>query len=682
MSFADDILDGLNEQQIEAVTAVPGPLLVTAGAGSGKTSVLIRRISYLIHEYDIPCYSIMAVTFTNKAAREMKNRIASLLTPELVPRRIGTFHSQANRFLRQYHEQASLPRDFTIMDMDDQKMVIKRLAQDKGFDYRAENWLKDIQNFINSSKENQLRSHDIDPNRIPRKFSRHNVNEFIEFYELYESECQSSTQLDFTELLLRSVEVMRNNELVRSEVQEKCRHLLIDEFQDTNPMQLEWLMLHCEKHKNVTAVGDEDQSIYGWRGAVPHSMMDFAKYFRNTKIIRLERNYRSSQTILDAANALIKNNKNRFDKDLWTDKQSKEFIVRFDARTCEDEAQYVGRQIQQMNRIDQLPYSSFAVLYRTNAQSRLFEEVFSYLRLPFRIYGGLRFYSRAEIKHVLSFLRLLVDRHANDAFRRIINVPPRSIGKQLIEKIERAAADQNLSLWDSTCLLAEDAAQTTRSRNALNSFIDLINDLGECVEYLSLSQIVDETIQRTALRDYYESRGVSELARVENLDEMINAAVNFMERSDGMSDEDTDGANIVFNYLDEVTIDAGDKHERDVDAVQVMTIHSAKGLEFPVVFLTGMDEQLLPHANAVRFQNYDSSALEEERRLCYVGMTRAEDSLIVTRAEKRRVFGQMTAFRPSRFIKEIPACHMKQSRPATGGYSSSAGNIRHYRSRH
>ncbi len=663
MSSATAILKGLNEQQIQAVTAPPGPLLVTAGAGSGKTAVLMHRIAYLIDEYQVLPSRIMAVTFTNKAAREMKDRIGNILMPEDVPSRIGTFHSQAYRFLRRYHAEASLPSSFTIMDMDDQKSLMRRLAAENDFDYQHDNWLKDAQNFINNSKENRQRASAVDASEGTGRYRRHDLNEFVEFYMIYESACQDNGWVDFTELLLRSVEVLHHNELVRQKVQDHTEHLLIDEFQDTNSLQLDWLLAHCEQHGNVMAVGDEDQSIYGWRGAVPHSMMEFADNFRNTEIIRLERNYRSTQIILQAANALIKNNQNRYDKNLWTDKRSESEKIRlYDAQTGEREAQYVASEIERFRSVHDLPYSAFAVLYRTNAQSRLFEEVFSHKRLPFRIFGGQRFYSRAEIKHVLAYLRLLAEPRADDACRRIMNLPPRGIGNKMIETVESAAAAQGLSLWDAICQLAEDSSSSTRVRNALGSFVGLIRRLKDDVEILPLPQIVRQVIEGTALREYYENMGVAETARVENLEEMVNAAANYMERygADRGAAAPVSKNQIILDYLDEVTIDAGDKHEKDADAIWVMTLHSSKGLEFPVVFLTGMDDGLLPHQNAIQSSRYKPEAIEEERRLCYVGMTRAEDALIVTRAQYRRIFGQMERYPPSRFFKEIPPQYLKR----------------------
>ncbi len=663
MPSATEILKGLNEQQIQAVTAPPGPLLVTAGAGSGKTAVLMHRIAYLIDEYQVRPSRIMAVTFTNKAAREMKDRIGNILMPEDVPSRIGTFHSQAYRFLRRYHVEASLPSGFTIMDMDDQKSLMRRLAAENDFDYQQNNWLKNAQNFINNSKENRLRAGAIDTSEVSGRYRRHNFDELVEFYLIYESACQDNGWVDFTELLLRSVEVLHNNELVRQKVQDQTEHLLIDEFQDTNSLQLDWLLAHCEHHGNVMAVGDEDQSIYGWRGAVPHSMMDFAKNFRNTEIIRLERNYRSTQIILQAANALIKNNQNRYDKNLWTDKRSEsQKICLYDAQTGEREAQYVAGEIEKFRTAHNLPYSAFAVLYRTNAQSRLFEEVFSHKRLPFRIFGGQRFYSRAEIKHVLAYLRLLVEPRADDACRRIMNLPPRGIGNKMMQTIESAAAAQGLSIWDAICRLAEDAAASARVRSALGGFVELVEQLKESAQILPLPQIVREVIEATALREYYENMGIAETARVENLDEMVNAAANYMERyaEDYGTAAACAGRQIIFDYLDEVTIDAGDKHEKDADAIWVMTLHSSKGLEFPVVFLTGMDDGLLPHLNAIQSSRFKPEAIEEERRLCYVGMTRAEDALIVTRAQRRRIFGQMERYAPSRFFKEIPPRYLER----------------------
>ncbi len=667
MSTSKDILKTLNERQKEAVIAPPGPLLITAGAGSGKTAVLVRRIAWLIESEGVAKHNIIAVTFTNKAAREMRERVIDLLGEGLAPRRIGTFHGLSNRFLRKYHLDAGLSANFTILDSDDQYSLIKHIVNE----YVDENpeiqelvdrsWVRGLQFFINDCKERKKRSYAITREDAVSRSSRKNYIEYAQLYEIYEQRCESRNLLDFTELLFRTIEVLDRNEIVRSEVQDNCHHLLVDEFQDSNALQLEWVQQLAGKYRNVTVVGDEDQSIYGWRGAVPDNMMTFAELFPNTKIVQLEQNYRSTSTILAAANAVIDKNPNRFKKKLWTSRKSSEPILRYDAYNGEEEALFVAETIAKMHRND-LTYSDFAVLYRTNAQSRNFEEAFGAMDVPFKIYGGTRFYARLEIKHILAYLRLIIDPLADEAFRRIINVPARNIGARALEVIENHAVNEACSLWDAACDIADDENQSGRIRGPLKNFIDMIELLEQASESMTFPELISEVIKQTKLREYYMERPSGpELTRIENLDELINAAVNFSERYP-VSADDPVNHEIIRHYLDDVTIDAGDTHDDDEDAVQVMTLHTAKGLEFPVVFLVGMDENLLPHFNAIRSSRFDlkDDQLEEERRLCYVGMTRAEKTLILTRARVRLSYGERTSYFPSRYFKEIPSKYISQ----------------------
>ena len=650
MTDVTDILKDLNERQREAVVAPPGPLLITAGAGSGKTAVLVRRIAWLIEATGVSRHRIMAVTFTNKAAREMRSRVESLLGDQSAPSKIGTFHGLSNIFLRVHHQEAGLSRDFTIVDADDQKSFISRLVRDHQLpigDLSA----RGFQHYINKCKEQQIRAANANP-------SNHREEIYAEVYRLYEHECNLRGLVDFTELLLRTLEVMQRNEIVRDANQERYLHVLVDEFQDTNALQLEWLKMFFAKFRNVTAVGDEDQSIYGWRGAVAENMLDFEKLFSNAKLIRLEQNYRSSQPILNAANAVISNNRNRYEKKLWTEQKGGHLIKLFSAEDFEAEAAFIADTVEQFES-SKFSYSNFAVLYRTNAQSRVFEVEFSSRGIPFRLYGGVRFYSRLEIKHILAYLRLLADPHNNDAFERIVNNPPRGIGDGTLRKVEEVARNREISNWDATLEIIYDTSSQSRMVAPLRRFIEMMDGLRNECQGISLYAIIDRTIKVTKLREYYMVRNTDiDMARVENLDEMLNAGANFIRNK-----EIDDNENAIVPFLDEVTLDAGDTHDGNLDAVQMMTLHLAKGLEFPVVFLTGLDENLLPHANAIYnrsgYPSSEPNPLEEERRLCYVGMTRAQQQLYLTRADRRLLHGQWQRYRPSRFVAEIPGDYVE-----------------------
>ena len=661
MTDVTHILEGLNEQQREAVVAPLGPLLITAGAGSGKTTVLTRRIAWLIEATGVSRHRIIAVTFTNKAAREMKSRVESLLGANSAPYQIATFHGFSNRFLRLYHEAAGLPRAFTILDQDDQKSFINRLMNDSQLNVKSKS-AKDVQNYINKKKEQQVRATQID---MSDDFFD---STFGPIYQLYEQECNARGLVDFAEILLRTVEVMKRNELVRNEVRERYEHVLVDEFQDTNAIQIDWLKLFCSHSNYITAVGDEDQSIYGWRGAVSKNMMDFKLIFPNTKVVRLEQNYRSTQTILSAANAVISRNKDRFEKNLWTDREGGERIKFLSAFDYREESLFVAKKIMEFQESG-MPYSDISILYRTHAQSRIFENTLSSYRIPFRIYGGLRFFSRMEIKHALAYMRLVVDPDNNPAFERIINVPPRGIGEVARSRIAEVARSHNISHMEATKMIVQDSTEPKRIRTPLEIFLQLIDDMRADCSRLSLSGIIKSVNQFSGLRDHYVSRDTElDKPRVENLDELVNSGENFIRTlmDEGIStDSVSDGIEAIAPFLDSVTLDAGDTYDDETSTVQLMTLHQAKGLEFPVVFLVGMDEKLLPHANSMnlfgstRFQVADG--IEEERRLCYVGMTRAQDHLYLTRAHVRLVLGVETDCVRSRFLKEIPTEYLQQA---------------------
>ncbi len=656
MTDVTHILEGLNEHQREAVVAPPGPLLITAGAGSGKTAALTRRIAWLIEANRVSRHQIIAVTFTNKAAREMKSRVEGLLGTNTAPTHISTFHGFSNRFLRFNNEAAGLPKNFTILDANDQKSLIGRLIRDNQISMNNMN-ARDAQIFINNQKEKKIRAAHVNQ----RNFRDEKLGMV---YSLYEKECDRQGLVDFTELLLRTVEVMQRNELVRDEMHARFEHVLVDEFQDTNALQIDWLKLFGGHTNYVTAVGDEDQSIYGWRGAVAKNMLDFEKLFPNTKLIRLEQNYRSTQTILSAANAVISRNPDRFEKTLWTERGGGSHIKLYQALDGDEEAHFVAEQIHGLYSKMNIPYSRIAILYRTNAQSRIFERVFASHGIPYRVYGGSPFYLRSEVKDVLAFLRLIVDTDANEAFIRVVNVPPRGIGAAAQSKIIELARITSTSYWDAAKTIIADTAEQRRVREPLKRFIELMEGIRVDCANMTLSDIIALVIKRTQIRDYYVSRDTEiDKARVENLDELINAGADFIRtrQSDDPTAPISDDQSAIPTYLDEVTLDAGDRHDEGEGAVQLMTLHAAKGLEFPAVFLTGLDEMVLPHANSVNSfaRTYGEDPIEEERRLCYVGMTRAEDQLYITRAKFRLLQGERAYYKPSRFLKEIPGEFMQ-----------------------
>ncbi len=635
-------LAGLNPRQREAVTAPDGPVLVTAGAGSGKTAVLVNRIAWLIGVKKVPANRIVAVTFTNKAAREMKQRVRAMLQDEPMTPVVGTFHGLCNRFLRTRHMEAGLDANFNIMDQDDQKAFITTLI--KKLNLRI-NELKPqaIQAYINRCKESKLRAGE---NEI---FSeKYALMDSI--YAHYEKECEEQGRVDFTELILRTVEVMERNVTVRNHIQERYLHVLIDEFQDTNELQYQWMELFGGKYNNITAVGDEDQSIYSWRGALAGNLKRFENSYDDSLVIRLEQNYRSTKNILDAANSLIKNNSNRFEKKLWTGKKGGSRIRYFNASESNSEAYFVAEQIRQLENSGR-PLSQFAVLYRTNAQSRNFEEIFGAQGIPFRVYGGVRFYHRREVKEVLRYLQLVANLNANSALLGAINVPKRGIGDATVRDIANRASEHNISYWDATVELAEQGSKWEK----MQSFVDVILELRGLNETYSLSEMIGLTIDLSGLRSYYEKHvNPSERDRIVNLDELINAGSAFQSLK-----ESPISCEILGEYLDSVALDPGDTHHDEIeDKVQLMTLHSAKGLEFPVVFLTGLDESILPHFfstnSAFGGGEIRQDAIEEERRLCYVGMTRAEEILYLTRASSRMVRGSWEQFRRSRFFNEIP----------------------------
>ncbi len=636
------ILDPLNDAQREAVASDPANLLVLAGAGSGKTRVLIHRIAWYIQTNQASPRSILAVTFTNKAAGEMRGRLEKLLGHSVGAMWVGTFHGIAHRLLRAHWQDAKLSQHFQIMDSDDQYRMIRRLLRAMELDEKK--WpAREIQWFINGKKDEGLRPKDL-----------HSEDDFheeqmIHVYQSYEEACAQSGLVDFAELLLRTYELFRDNENLRRHYQERFRHVLVDEFQDTNTIQYKWLKQLRSDQGSMFVVGDDDQSIYSWRGAQVENMQRFQKEFRDAELIRLEQNYRSTATILAAANTLIANNSGRIGKDLWTDGEDGEPIPIYTAYNEQEEARFIIEQIMDWHEQGHR-YDEAAVLYRTSAQSRVFEDHLRRHGIPYRVHGGFRFYERAEIKDALAYLRLAVFKHDDTAFERIINTPTRGIGNRSVEAVRSQARRDNVSLWQAMIDIVQHKTLNGRALNAFQGFIDLIETMALEIEGVELHEVLDAIIKRSGLIEHYkkDTSGKAE-DRIENLEELVTAAQEFEAPQ---TEDDEPQLDPLSEFLAHAALEAGEG-QADVyeDSLQLMTLHAAKGLEYPLVFLTGMEEGLFPHQ---RSRN-DIDQLEEERRLCYVGMTRAMQKLVLTHAEVRRIHGQETYPQPSRFIREIPA---------------------------
>ncbi|HEY9110641.1 MAG TPA: DNA helicase II [Rhodanobacteraceae bacterium] len=643
------LLDSLNAAQREAVAAPPGHYLVLAGAGSGKTRVLTHRIGWLIEAEGAPPWSILAVTFTNKAAGEMRGRLANLLPHGMRGLTVGTFHGIAHRLLRQHWREAQLPESFQILDADDQQRLVKRVAAGLGVDEaryppRQACWQ------INAWKDDGKRPEGIEPGDHPV------ARTYLQIYEAYEQACRRAGLVDFAELLLRAHELVRDNDALRAHYQERWRHLLIDEFQDTNALQYAWIRLLAGRTGKVFAVGDDDQSIYGWRGAKVENMRAFLRDFADAKTLRLEQNYRSTATILEAANAVIAQNPSRLGKKLWTAGDKGEAIALYAAYNEQDEARFVIERIREY--LDGGGNASdVAVLYRSNAQSRNFEEQLHQHDIAYRVYGGQRYFERAEVKDALAYLRLAANRGDDASFERALATPPHGVGERSVELLRRRARADDSSLWEASSAELTGNALTSRAKNALRGFMALVDGLAKHSDDITLAEQVDRAITQSGLRDYYErdSRGNAE-ARVENLDELVNVASRF-ERTP----EDIE-ANLseLAAFLAHAALEAGEgQGEAGSDCVQLMTLHSAKGLEFPIVFLVGLEDGLFPTQRSVE----DPARLEEERRLAYVGITRARERLVLCYAESRRQYGSETLSRPSRFLDELPAHLLTEVRP-------------------
>ena len=638
------ILSALNDAQRQAVAATPGPLLVLAGAGSGKTRVLTHRIAWLVEALQVRPSSILAVTFTNKAAQEMRARIAELLQVPVGGMWIGTFHGLCHRLLRLHFEDAGLPQEFEIIDSDDQYRLVRRVLREAGID-EAHYPPRSVQWTINAYKDEGCRASDIPQSDDPRERNLQRA------YAAYQAICQRGGLVDFAELLLRTLELFRNNQVVRESWQRRFAHVLVDEFQDTNNIQYRWLRLLSEGHKNIFAVGDDDQSIYGWRGARVENLLNFERDFGGATVLRLEQNYRSSGTILNAANAVISHNSGRMGKELWTDRGDGAPIRLYAASNELDEARFVVDEIRHWAD-DANPLSSVAILYRSNAQSRVFEEKLLYAGLPYRVYGGMRFFERAEIKDALAYLRLLNHRDSDVAFARVVNLPSRGIGAKSLEAVRERAQAGQISLWQAAAQIIAGGGLPARARSALHGFCQLIERLAESTANLELGEMTEHVLNHSGLLEYYGTeRGERAEGRVENLKELVTATENF---SPELGVEDADGVEMepLAQFLAHAALEAGEEQAvASDDCVQLMSLHSAKGLEFPLVFLCGMEEGLFPHQRSL---DEESGRLEEERRLCYVGMTRAMRQLVICYAEVRRLYGRENYARCSRFVDEIP----------------------------
>ncbi|MCL1038375.1 DNA helicase II [Shewanella submarina] len=640
------LLDGLNDKQREAVAAPQSSMLVLAGAGSGKTRVLTHRIAWLMQVENQSPYSILAVTFTNKAAAEMRERVEKTVGGNVGRMWIGTFHGLAHRLLRTHYQDANLPQSFQIIDSDDQLRMLKRILKtlnldEKQFPPRM------VAGYINGKKDQGLRPNHIDAGGFPLE------QQLLNLYKVYQDSCDRAGLVDFAEILLRAHELWLNKPHILAHYQDRFRNILVDEFQDTNAIQYAWIRVLAGNSANVMIVGDDDQSIYGWRGAQVENLHKFLGDFPGAETIRLEQNYRSTGNILNASNELIANNPDRLGKKLWTEGKDGEPISVYCAFNEMDEARFVvGRIMDWQDKGGML--SECAILYRSNAQSRVLEEALLHKGIAYRIYGGLRFFERQEIKDAMGYLRLMANRDDDAAFERVVNTPARGIGDRTLDILRSTARNHSLTLWQACQRLLEEKVLAGRAANAVRGFMDLIIQLTTDTEEMPLYRMADTVIRDSGLKAMYEAeKGEKAHARVENLEELVTAARTF-EMPEELEDMGELNA-----FLSHAALEAGEgQADAFTDAVQLMTLHAAKGLEFPVVFMAGVEEGLFPSKMALE----EGDRLEEERRLCYVGMTRAMQHLYITYAESRRIYGREDYSRPSRFIKEIPAQYLNEIR--------------------
>ncbi|MBV4426033.1 DNA helicase PcrA [Clostridium tyrobutyricum] len=627
----------LNKEQYEAVTTIEGPLLILAGAGSGKTRVLTYRIAHMIQDLNIYPSKILAITFTNKAAGEMKDRVKALVGNEADNMWISTFHSSCVRILRREIDKLGYNKNFAIYDSYDQKVLIKQCMEELDIDEKYITG-RELINKISSQKDNLISA---------ERYKRENesnlrLNKVADVYMLYQKKLKNNNALDFDDLIYKTVQLFKENSDVLEFYQRKFQYIMIDEYQDTNKSQYELVELLAKSHKNICVVGDDDQCIYEWRGADIRNILDFEKDYPNTKVIKLEQNYRSKANILKAANDIISNNSERKTKVLRTENDNGDKIKLYRAYSDIDEGMYVSNQIKKICREQNKHYRDFAILYRTNAQSRVFEDVFMKSNIPYRIVGGLKFYDRKEIKDIMSYLKFINNPLDDVSLRRIINEPKRSIGNTTVDKVQNFAASMDECMYSVLLDIDEVLSLPKRSVSSIKKFVSLINSFIRSRDKISVSSLIKEVIETTGyidkLKDLKDAESVS---RIENLKELVSAAVEFESTSEDKS---------LSAFLEKVTLVSDiDNFDEDADSVVIMTVHSAKGLEFPVVFMVGMENGIFPGSQSLE----NSAEMEESRRLCYVGITRAKERLYMTSAESRRVFGRMVSYSQSEFLSEI-----------------------------
>ena len=645
------IVDGLNEKQQQSVTLSEDTnALILAGAGSGKTRVLTQRIHHLVTSKNRNVDDILAVTFTNKAANEMKERLSDLLRQPIGRMWVGTFHSLAHRLLRTHPIEANLSPTFQILDAQDQFRIVKRLMKENGVDEKKLK-IKEVQWFINKNKDNGKLPQDIDVGYDYAKKQK------VKIYDLYENFVQANDLVDFAGLLVKSFELLKNNHSLLNHYQNKFHHILVDEFQDTNQIQYQFIKILHNQNNHVFCVGDDDQSIYGWRGAKIENIQKLENDFKPIQVIKLEQNYRSTGNILGASNALIAKNQNRLEKSLWTESGDGDLINVFNARDEREEAQYVVSEIQtQFNQGRNL--DECAILYRSNAQSRVFEESLIKHNLNYRIYGGLRFFERAEIKDAMGYVRLIENTSDNIAFERIVNFPTRGIGLSTIEKIRSYSTENHTDLFQSSIAIV--GTLPARASNALQAFIHLIESMSDSSKNLKLSEKVDTILLQSGLMSHYANDRTDKAgSKRENLEELVTASTQYVHE-EGNEMNETQG------FIALATLDSsGESNQSNQNYVQLMTVHSAKGLEFPVVFLVGLEEDLFPSRQRVN----QPSNIDEERRLCYVGMTRAMQSLTLSHATRRSLYGETIYSRNSMFLDEIPSSFLNYIKNESSGSS-------------